>query len=43
MTAKTNSLLNKPAMPQTQLWSHAFGRVNSISGSSGFIEGSGYA
>ena len=38
------SLSIKPAMLQaTFTWSHAYGRVNSIPGMSGSIEGAGYA
>ena len=38
------SQLTKPAMSQvTFTWSHANGRVNSIPGMSGSIEGAGYA
>jgi len=38
------SPLTKPAMLQaTFTWSHASGRVNSILGMSGSIEGAGYA
>ena len=40
----TNSLLATKTMQQANsVWSHAFGRVNSIPGSPGSIEGAGYA
>jgi hypothetical protein len=43
MTSFTCSLLTKSMLQATQTWSHAFGRVNSIPGSPGSNEGSGYA
>jgi hypothetical protein len=44
MKTTFRSLSIKPAMLQaTFTWSHASGRVNSIPGQSGSIEGAGYA
>jgi hypothetical protein len=44
MKTQFRSLSIKPAMLQaTVAWSHASGRMNSIPGMSGSIEGAGYA
>jgi hypothetical protein len=43
MTSMNSSLATKTMQQANTAWSHAFGRVNSIPGSPGSNEGSGYA
>ena len=43
MTSMNSSLTTKTMQQANSVWSHAFGRVNSIPGVSGSSEGGGYA
>ena len=43
MTSMNSSLATKTMQQANSVWSHAFGRVNSIPGVSGSSEGGGYA